>query len=289
MTLDIFDGVGAIADAHDGFILDLWGVIHDGHAPYPGAIECLESLRNRNKRIVFLTNAPRRAERVIEQLRRFGVADDLYDAVVSSGQAARDSLAARMAQEEGRRRPYFHLGPERDAGLLEGLPFDEVDDIEAADLIVNTGFDDADPRIEPMMPLLEAGAARGVPMICTNPDIVVVRQDGSRFPCAGLIARHYEELGGHVTYFGKPHGAVYDVCLSRLAVPRARVAAIGDGPATDIAGAVGAGIDAYLVTGGIMGETLGVKHGQRPDSERLAALCAREGIRAKAALPAFVW
>lgn len=230
MTLDIFDGVGAIADAHDGFILDLWGVIHDGQAPYPGAIECLESLRNRNKRIVFLTNAPRKAARVIDQLRGFGVADDLYDAVVSSGQAARDSLAARMAGEEGRRHTYFHLGPHRDAGLLDGLPYDEVDDVEAADLILNTGFDDADPRIEPLMPVLEAGAARDVPMICSNPDIVIVRQDGTRFPCAGLIARHYEELGGRVTYFGKPHGAVYDVCLARLDMPRSRVAAIGDGP-----------------------------------------------------------
>ncbi|MEN2977267.1 TIGR01459 family HAD-type hydrolase [Tistrella bauzanensis] len=288
MSMTVYDGVAAIAPAHDGFILDLWGVIHDGRELYPGAVDCLTRLRDGGRRIVFLTNAPRRAARVIEQLDRFGVDRGLYDGVVSSGETARDAAAGLLAAGEIGRR-VLHLGPPRDAGLLDGLDFTEAADAEGADLVLNTGFDDEDPRLEPLMPALQAAAARGLPMICANPDMVIVRLDGSRFPCAGLMAQAYENLGGRVIAFGKPFASVYDRCLGILDLPRDRVAAVGDGPHTDIQGATDYGIPGYFIAGGILAEKLGLSHGAMPDPDIAARVCAEEGFAPTAMLPAFIW
>jgi len=127
-------------------------------------------------------------------------------------------------------------------------------------------------------------------MICANPDIVVVRQTGTRALCAGVIAEKYAQMGGKTTQFGKPYKQVYEKCFALVPnTPKARIAAIGDNLATDIKGANKAGIDSYLIAGGILGEQLGIQHGQLPAPEKLAKICDELGAKPDGVLPEFIW
>ncbi len=288
--IPFFAGLAALAARYDGFILDLWGVIHDGLTAYPGAAETLRHLKERGKRVVLLSNAPRRVQVLEQAMTSMGIARALYDEVISSGEAAYRALLRRDEAAVGRLGPRcYHMGPERDRGMVEGIPFEGTDDIEAADFILATGLDWDDDTLEPYEPALATGARRKLPMICANPDLVVIR-GGKRVLCAGALAARYEELGGKVVYFGKPYPSIYRLCFERLAVAdRARIVAVGDALRTDIAGALNAGIDAVLVTGGIHAEELGIAHGDHPDMAALEEACAKAGIMPTAAIPAFLW
>ena len=288
--LRIFSRVSEMAPLYDGYVLDLWGVIHDGIAPYPGAVDCLERLKARGARVVLLSNAPRRAGAVVQAMARMGIAPALYDAAISSGEAAWQALKARDDPSHkalGRR--CFHMGPERDRGMLDGLDLVRVEAPKDAEFVLNTGVDmDYETVADHDWALVE-GARAGVPMLCANPDLEVLR-GGRRVVCAGLLARRYEELGGRVLYHGKPHAAIYARCLAHFGdMARARVVAIGDSLRTDIAGALAAGLDSVLVTGGIHAEELGLDPGAAPDPGRLGALCAAAGWVPNAALPEFRW
>jgi HAD superfamily hydrolase (TIGR01459 family) len=232
---------------YDAFILDLWGVIHDGSALYPGVRETLGRLRETDKRVVFLSNAPRRAWRVVEILERLGIDTSFYDGVVSSGEAAFVAFSEMPAFS------YFFLGPERDAGLLDGLAYRRVEILEDAQLIVNCGPFNDTASAEASDLLLCRALDLGIPMHCINPDRVVVKQDGRRLTCAGALAERYEEMGRNVIWYGKPYESVYRMALKTLNnPPLSRVLAVGDGPETDIKGANAMGIDSALVTGGIL-------------------------------------
>jgi HAD superfamily hydrolase (TIGR01459 family) len=288
--IPIYDGLSHLAGRYDGFIVDLWGVLHDGVRAFPAAVACLEELRRRDKRIVILSNAPRRATEVAARNAQLGIAPELCDAVVSSGEEAWRHLARRPdAWYRALGRRCYHLGPERDWGMRDGLDYEFVRDPGAADFILNTGALGPDDTVESFRPLLAQALARRLPMICANPDLEVIR-GGRREICAGAIARAYEEMGGEVRYHGKPHRAVYEACFAGLdgAAP-GRMAAIGDSLRTDIAGANAAGIDGIFVTGGLQGEELGVDAEGNADPARLADLCAAEGHVPAAALPALRW
>ncbi len=279
------DSLAPLAEDHDGFIVDLWGVIHDGLAPYQGAAECLGHLRRAGKRVVLLSNAPRRTERVRKALRAMGLSDSLYDDVLTSGEATRDALLARTdpwIAALGRR--VLHLGPAKDRNLIEGLDLDRVASPEEADFILNTGPDDdsGDSGPEPYLPLLRRGASLGLPMLCANPDLEIVR-GGRRIICAGLLARFYEQYGGAVRAIGKPDAAIYDAVMPMLGVPRARTLAIGDALATDIAGARAAGIASCWVLGGIHAEMIGHDHALAE------AEAASAGLAPIATVPSFRW
>lgn len=285
MTIESFPNIAAIADRYDALLLDLWGVIHDGQALYPEVVETLEQLHKAGKHIVFLSNAPRRSIRAVEGLQRLGVPDGLYDQVVTSGEAAFDYLTGQ--HEYGKY--YFMIGPERDNGLLDGTDFVMVRDPKDADFAIVTGFDHDAETLEDKQSILDAVHACSLPMICTNPDEVVVRLNGTRALCAGALARAYEAMGGSVRYFGKPYQEVYDKALSLLHMhDHRRVAAIGDNLDTDILGANHFQIDSYLIAGGILGEKLGIQHGQLPEIAQLESLCCKE-TQPKAVLPAFIW
>jgi HAD superfamily hydrolase (TIGR01459 family) len=289
-AVPIQPGLSGLVDRYDGYIIDLWGVLHDGAKAYPGAVDCLRRLRERGKRIVILSNAPRRAEAVARRTAEIGITPDLYDHLLSSGEEAWQSLQARQDPwyaELGRR--LCHLGPARDRGMLDGLDVDEVPDAAAADFILATGLDGPEDSVAAYEPALAAGAARGIPLICANPDLEVVR-DGVRELCAGALAARYEELGGEVRYHGKPYPSVYRSCLDLLGITdRARILGVGDSLRTDIAGAAGAGIDSLLVIGGIHAEELAIPPGAPLDPQRLAALSARLGHQPTASVPAFTW
>ena len=286
----VLPGIRGLMDRYDGFILDLWGVIHDGVAPYPGAADALVRMRDRGKRVLLLSNAPRRAAVVVAQLTRFGVGPALYDHLLTSGEATHRALGRRDDPPVAALgRACFHMGPPRDERLLEGMDIRRVDRIEDADFILATGLDWDDETTEPYEPDLAVGAGRGLTLVCANPDLEVIR-GGRRILCAGALAARYEALGGRVIYFGKPHPPIYRQSLALLGIADGdRIVAIGDSMRTDIAGAMGAGIDGVLCTGGLHAEELGIAPGQSPSPAALAEICARAGYRPVAAVPALVW
>lgn len=278
-------GMAGLAGSYDGLILDLWGVVHDGVRPYPGVIACLEALRRAGTRIVLLTNAPRRSEPIVRQLRGMGIGDALYDGVMSSGEASHMLLRDRpdsWSQALGRR--VFHLGPERDRNVLDGLDVALVGDPAAAEFVLNTGPDDHASPTDPAAfdDVLAACRAAGLPMICANPDLEVIR-GGVRVVCAGTLGQRYRAAGGAVLDVGKPDPLIYQPVLSMLGVPRARVLAVGDALRTDIAGAAAAGVDACWVLGGLHGAHLGADHAL------IEAEAARAGLAPVATVPSFVW
>ena len=277
MTVRLLSGIAPIAADYDGYILDLWGVLHDGAHPMPGAVDALHRLREAGKHIVILSNAPRRAASVIARIAEIGIARDLYDDLLSSGEAAWRWL--KQGGPGGRR--LFPIMAERDASMLEGLDFEVAGSAGAADFILNTGVESANDRVEDFEDALRETAARHLPMVCANPDLVVMHR-GKMEICAGSIAQYYEELGGKVHYFGKPHAPIYRDCFSLLKVTdRKRILAVGDSMRTDIAGANAAGIDGLLVLGGI--------HQEELTGADLESVIKRQGVIPKAAVPVFRW
>ncbi len=294
-------GLAALAGDYDAFIVDLWGVMHDGVRAFPEALACLAELKARGKRIWILSNAPRRAASVAARNLELGIPPEHVDGVLSSGEAAWRHLAERpdpWYQALGR--CCYHLGPARDQGMRDGLDYDFLDDdflnrpgdLAVADFLLNTGALSAAHAVEHYAPLLDEALARGLPMVCANPDLEVIR-GGRREICAGAIALAYERRGGQVRYHGKPHREIYQDCFALMAaagpVEPARILAIGDSLRTDIAGAQACGIDGLFVAGGIHAEALGLVDGQSPDGTRLAALFADRGLYPVAVLSRLRW
>jgi HAD superfamily hydrolase (TIGR01459 family) len=264
--------------------------VHDGIAPMPGALECLRSLIEAGKRVVLLSNAPRRAGDVVERIDRIGVPAGLYHHVMSSGEEAWQHLFRRddsFYAALGLR--CVHIGSERDTGIREGLGLELVETAEEAEFILNTGPAGWDNRIEDYRPLLQRALERGLPMVCANPDLVVMH-GGRLVLCAGALAQWYEDRGGRVRWHGKPFRSVYETCFGLLGIDDlSRILAIGDSLRTDIAGAAGAGIDSVLIVGGIHADEFGVIEGQTPDLKRIAAALRTASYRPVAVARSFCW
>ena len=278
-------GLRAIVGDYDGYIVDLWGTLHDGVRPIPGAVECLLELRKAGKHVCLLSNAPRRIASVVNRLDEMNVPRDAYDFVMSSGEAAHLALAERADPWHARLgRRCFHLGPPRDNDVREGIGLELVDSVEKADFVLATGIDAWDETVEQHAPTLDAAARRGLPMVCANPDLVVMVGD-RRSICAGAIAARYEELGGDVFYHGKPHPSVYRTCFELLGTrDPERLIGIGDSLRTDIAGANAAGIASLLLTGeGIHAEEFALAPGG------LAGAIEREGHVPTYVAPGLIW
>jgi HAD superfamily hydrolase (TIGR01459 family) len=273
-----FEGARAFADRYDAFAVDIWGVVHNSIEPYPGVIDCLRCLRSAGKQVVLLSNVPRVAERVTQQLEGLGVPRDAYDRIISSGQVAREALKQREDPWHARLgRRFFHLGPEHNSGLIEDCGYDRAATLAEADFVLATGlFDEANDTLASYQPLLDQARSRDLPFICVNPDLSVMR--GDRFVLSpGSLAHAYEALGGDVCYHGKPRPGIYQACFRSLGgMAAGRVLAVGDTLRTDIAGAVAAGMDAVLVAGGLhAADFLSGKDGP-VDPSRVREACTRE-------------
>jgi HAD superfamily hydrolase (TIGR01459 family) len=254
----LLGGLAAVADRYDGYLVDLWGVMHNGVAPYPAAVACLAELKRRGKHVVLLSNAPRRSEEAKRRLVAMGIDRSLFDELVTSGEATWQDLKSFDAPfYQGLGRRCLPIMAPTDSGMLEGLDLTVVSRVGESDFILAIGIERSGDKLEKFQPLLQAAAARSLPMICANPDLEVMRGD-VREICAGALALRYEEMGGHVSYHGKPHEDVYRRCFALLGgIPRERILGIGDSLRTDIAGADAAGIDSLLILGGILEEHLG--------------------------------
>jgi HAD superfamily hydrolase (TIGR01459 family) len=248
--IPVIDAIAPLAAGTDVWLTDVWGVMHNGVAPFAGAVDACRRFRASGGTVLLLSNAPRPAASVAAQLDRIGVARDAYDAILTSGDAARG-----LIQSLGET-PVLHLGPERDLPIYHGLAVSLVDE-DAATAIVCTGlFDDTTETPETYRPLLERLVRRRMGMMCANPDLKVERGDRIVY-CAGAVAALYQDLGGCVVYAGKPHLPIYDLALKQVAalrgrdVDRERVLCIGDGVKTDIKGAEAASLRSLFVASGI--------------------------------------
>ena len=232
---------------------DIWGVVHNGLAAFPDACQALHNFRQQGGTVILITNAPRPADSVQRQLRKLNVADEIYDAIVSSGDLTRHFVADHPGQK------MFWIGPERDNSIYRGLD-PVLSPLEQADYIVCTGlFDDETESAENYRAMLLQARERSLTLVCANPDIVVERGDRLIY-CAGAVAELYLELGGEVIFYGKPHRPIYERAIALAserrghAVELNRVLAIGDSVRTDLAGAQSFGIDCLFVTRGIHSE-----------------------------------
>lgn len=293
MSVAIVEGLADLRPRYDCLVCDIWGVLHDGIRAFAPACDALVRFRaappgERPRRVVLLTNAPRPADQVQRQLDRLAVPRNAYDAIVTSGDLTRSLVAERGGQV------VHHLGPERDLPTFDGLD-PTFGDLDTADYVVCTGLadDERETAADYAGPLARM-RARGLDMICANPDLVVERGD-RLIPCAGALGLAYEELGGRVVYAGKPHGPVYGLALARAAaldggaaLPRERVLAVGDALRTDIAGARGAGLDSLFVARGIHAAEFADGPGEGR-AARVAAWLEGQAVRPDYVMGDLVW
>jgi len=288
MTLRPISGLRDLVADYDGYILDLWGVVHDGVRPYPGVLDCMARLVEAGKRVVLLSNAPRRADDVVRRIAAIGVPAGLYHGVMSSGEEAWQHLKRRDDLfYAGLGRVCLHICSGRDLEIREGLGLSYVDDPGLAEFILNTGPADWDDTIDDYAPILAACREHDLKMVCANPDLTVMH--GAKLAlCAGALAEHYRAIGGTVRWHGKPHRSVYESCFALLGIDdRSRILAIGDSLRTDIAGANGAEIDSLLIAGGLHAREFAP--GGRLDLACIADATKAAGVRPDAVAVRFNW
>lgn len=285
--MQFHDNLKEISATYNYFIFDIWGVIHDGSDIYPNVIETLTFLRSQNKKICFLSNAPRRSHKAAVVLEKLGIHQNLYDFILTSGEAT--FLELKKNQEQNFKdfgKKYFYIGPQKDIDLLDGLNYIIVNNASEADFAITTGFDDENSTLQDKMPQIEAAKKANLDLICVNPDLIVVKQSGLEMLCAGVIAKEYERIGGKVHYFGKPHNLVYKiVCENFNNIDNSKILAVGDALETDIRGASNSRIDSALVTGGILSNQLGIKYGQKAEKNKLEMICQNHQIYPKFVIP----
>lgn len=276
----IITSLAEISGRYDALFVDLWGCLHNGVTAYPEAVAAMQHYRAGGGTVVLVTNSPKPRAGVIAQLHEFGVPNDAYDTVATSGDSARAAMFRGVVGDK----VYFMGEWARDEGFFEPMklihdpaPITRVALQEATGIVCCGPFDPlADPAVN--RPDFLYAKQKGLKLLCANPDIVVDRGD-TREWCAGALAQLYTEMGGESLYFGKPHPPIYDLARRRLAalgkdVNEADILAIGDGIGTDIAGAMGENLDSLFITGGLAASETHAD--DQPDPARLEAYLLRE-------------
>ena len=268
----IIESLSEVSAQYDALFVDLWGCVHNGVEALPEAVAALQEYRKGGGKVVLVTNSPRPREGVKKQLIHFGVPDDAWDTIATSGDSARSAMYRGIVGTQ-----VWHIGPPTDLKFFEPpkivedpIEINRVELTEAEGMVCTGPFDSlADPDV--MRPQFLMAKQLGLKLLCANPDIVVDRGHQREW-CAGALAKLYTEMGGESLYFGKPHPPIYDLARRRLAelgfdVADNRTLAIGDGILTDIAGAMGEDIDSLFISGGLAAtETKTVR---QPDAEAL--------------------
>ncbi len=283
--IPILNSISGLARRYDAWLADIWGVMHNGVRPFPQAVEACRVFREGGGVVILISNAPRPRETVAVQLREVGVPADCYDGIATSGDVTR-MLMAKYAGEA-----VFHLGPERDLPIFDGLRV-TLGSVADSTAVVCSGLrNDETETPDDYAGLLAEFYQHRLPMICANPDVKVERGDMLIY-CAGAIAEAYAKIGGKVIYAGKPHKPIYDLALALVmakhgsAVPRHRIIAIGDGIRTDIAGAAAQKIDSIYVASAV--HMAGFSNGSLRQGD-LASLFAGCKARPVAAVSQLTW
>lgn len=282
----LLDGLSHVAGDYDAVLCDVWGVVHDGKRAFSGAVEALREFRKSRGPVVLITNAPVPRDRVTRLFPKFGVSEDCYDDVVTSGDATRNELK-RVAPG-----PVYRIGLGEDMSVYAGLPLQFSDDPNVAKVICCTSLREY-PNGHPdtYRDELKQLATHGLPMICANPD-VQFRHGDKLIWSAGALAAIYESEGGKVIRPGKPDEPIYRLAIERIAaivgrdVAPARMLGIGDGPATDVLGAMRQGMDALFIGGGIHGHAMDSGEGFLSSAQ---AVLDAGNVAAKYAMPELKW
>lgn len=278
----IVSSLAEISDNYKALFVDLWGCVHNGVTAYPEAVAALQAYRAKGGLVVLVTNSPKPRAGVAEQLGSFGVPDDAYDTIATSGDSARSAMFNGAVGEK----VYFMGEWQRDAGFFQPLEIldnpvniQRVPLSEAEGIVCCGPFDTmADPDVN-RADFLYA-KTKGMKLLCANPDIVVDRGEVREW-CAGALAKLYTDMGGESLYFGKPHPPIYDLARRRLSALGVTIAdedilAIGDGPHTDISGAMGENIDSLFITGGLAAAETKTAH--QPDEAALTIYLAEQQV-----------
>jgi HAD superfamily hydrolase (TIGR01459 family) len=243
----------AIASSFKAVFFDQYGVLHDGRKPYPGARDALAALKSRGVKIVVLSNSGRSGAANAERLTTLGFEPELYDFVVTSGDVARTLLKrGRFPTLLAQGARCFVISSGRDNEFASAIGVVPTAHSDAADLVIIAGSQADKVSLDDYRAMLAPAARRGTPCMCVNPDKLMLTAAGNA-PGAGRIAEIYEELGGVVTWVGKPFPEIYRAAaeLSQVQDPR-DVLCVGDSVEHDIAGANRFGAFAALVRTGIL-------------------------------------
>jgi HAD superfamily hydrolase (TIGR01459 family) len=275
------DGLRALRERHSIFLVDQFGVLHDGQQAYPGAVEGLVALKASGARVVLISNSGKRAAPNETRLEALGFRPGSWDLFLSSGEVAWRMFADPSAGGSiARGARVLLIARDGDVSAVDGLDVTVTDDAASADVVLLSASEGDRYELDHYRDMLAPAARRGVPMICTNPDKIMLTSAGPRFG-AGRIAERYEDMGGVVTWIGKPFPEIYAAALAALGDPPVRdVVCVGDSVEHDIAGAKGAGLAAALVRSGILAEM---------DAGSLAALFDAHRAAPDYLMPAFIW
>ena len=281
MSFQPINGLADIAHDYDAVFCDIWGVIHNGRRPHFAACHALERYREQVGPVVLMSNTSRPSASVPEHFAELEMPDGFYDAVVTSGDAIVNDLAARSPG------PAFLIGPDVDDGMQDGFGlFDQVpmnfSDLDDAAFVACVGLYDANDSVADYEDLLDDILQRELTLVCTNPD-TKVQVDGRQYLCAGAIAQEYARLGGTVVYGGKPHPPIYRLGRAWLeqiiGYTPTRILMIGDNLFTDVLGAQNEGFDCLFIQDGLFGSTI----------EEFRAITERHGLSARYQLPELAW
>ena len=272
---EFIDSVEPLAEAYDLFILDQWGVLHDGAKAHTGAAEAMAKLKAAGKTIILVSNSSRRISVSIERLTKLGITPELYDHILTSGELAWDAIKTQsdpLYREIGPK--CLLIGKDRRADFFDGLALELTDDVGSADLIIVGDLPDS--PLDALEPMFREAVARDLTMVVLNPDFHSVDPNGALTPCPGQVGLAYEALGGKIKTHGKPNRSVYEVCF-QLAPDPERALAIGDSLHHDIAGANGSAIDSVFITSGIHVFEMETTPGVTPTQDLVEKVCQKIG------------
>ena len=255
-NLKVLNNFREVANKYEAFIIDIWGVLWDGIEPYQYSIESLKKLINLNKYIILLSNAPRRSKVVSKRLEDIGIDSSYYHKIISSGEICRLKFLKNKELLNKFGDTYYFIGQEQDQTITELLKLTETDNIKKADFVLVCGTRRFEDTLNDYIKELDLAFSYNLPLICANPDKVVIRKTGELLVCAGSMAKYYKKKGGLVFQYGKPFIETYKLCFDYLIqknknIDKNNILCIGDALETDILGANNFGLESLLIANGI--------------------------------------
>jgi HAD superfamily hydrolase (TIGR01459 family) len=297
MPFAIRNSISEIAPLYDAFILDQYGVLHNGESGLKGAPECVAELVKQNKKLIILSNTSGPAASALKKLPKFGFDPDHFVGAVTSGEECSKFILEKYGKVDQVKKVLWFTWdgvqgnvPNPQDFLKKCGNISVAMSVEEADFVlahgshvwqrgeeqVSLGSFVSNGSMDVIDPILELCLARKLPLVCANPDFIVRMPDSSTGYMPGNIAKSYEEMGGEVKSFGKPYPEHFEACLKALGVDASRAVHVGDSLHHDIAGANAANIDSVFITSGIHCQELKSEFGETPDRTLLTELIEQE-------------
>tara|TARA_B100001057_G_scaffold497766_1_gene602825 strand:- start:1491 stop:2327 length:837 start_codon:yes stop_codon:yes gene_type:complete len=242
-----------IIDRYDNFILDQWGVMHNGYKGYKHAIDAVDYLEKKNKNLFIISNSSKRKKLSEDKLRILGFNKNSFINVLTSGEMIWETMHKKYFDFLDKKKCFHIYDTTKEDGLhfREGLNLTFTEKIEDAELILAcTPFFNMSPI--DYAPLFDKAIDNKLTMYCANPDFETVDKNNSKnIFCMGAIAEIYKKMGGNVIIKGKPDISIYDKSIDLFELDKIRTIAVGDSLFHDISGANNFCIDSVLVKSGI--------------------------------------